>query len=114
MDVHVNDANDCEGLFRALHPLVFGEQRVSSVTRLRPRMIGRPHPKRRLAPMKGVLRLPVVNRGCHFGPLHASPRARAQRELAGWPALAFRGGDGGVPSRRLMASALHVFKLPRL
>jgi len=47
------------------------------------------------------------------GPLHAPPRARAQRELAGWPALAFRGGDGGVPSRRLMASAVHVFKLPR-
>jgi hypothetical protein len=28
-------------------------------------------------------------------------------------ALAFRGGDGGVPSRRLMESAVHVFKLPR-
>ncbi|MEY4806544.1 MAG: hypothetical protein RLZZ206_933 [Cyanobacteriota bacterium] len=48
------------------------------------------------------------------GPLHAPPRARAQRELAGWPALAFRGGDGGVPSRRPLASSVHVFKLPRL
>jgi hypothetical protein len=48
------------------------------------------------------------------GPLHAPPRARAKRELAGWPALAFRGGDGRVPSRRPLASAVHVFKLPRL
>ena len=112
MNVNVNDAD--EALFRALHPFLFGDQRVSLITRLRPRMIGRPHPKRRLARMKGVLRLPVPNHGRLAGPLHAPPRARAQRELAWWPALAFRGGDGGVPSLRLMASAVHVFKLPRL
>jgi hypothetical protein len=44
-----------------------------------------------------------------------SSTGKGSCELAGWPALAFRGGDGGVPSRRLMASAVHVlFKLPRL
>ena len=51
--------------------------------------------------MNGVLRLPVPNRGRHAGPLHAPPRARAQR-------------DGGVPSRRHLASAVHVpYKLTR-
>ena len=112
--MNVQVSNDLDDLALALYPHVFGDQRVSLITRLRPRMIGRPHPKRRLARMKGVLRLPVPNRGRLAGPLHVPPRARAQRELALWPALAYRGGDGGVPSRRLMASAVHVFKLPRL
>jgi len=57
--------------------------------------------ERRLAPMNGVPRLPVPNRGRHAGPLHAPPPARAQR-------------GGGVPSRRHLASAVHVpYKLTR-
>ncbi len=81
-------SNDLDDLALALYPHVFGDQRVSLITRLRPRMIGRPHPKRRLARMKGVLRLPFPNRGRLAGPLHAPPRGRAQRELASWQALA--------------------------
>jgi hypothetical protein len=64
MIVQVSDVtNDLDDLGIALHPFVFGDQTVSFITRLRPRMIGRPHPKRRLARLKGVLRLPVSNRG---------------------------------------------------
>ena len=89
MIVQVTDVtNDLDDLALALYPHVFGGQRVSLITRLRPRMIGRPHPKLRLGRMKGVLRLPVPNRGRLAGPLHVPPRARAQRELVWWPALA--------------------------
>ena len=89
MIVQVTDVtNDLDDLALALYPHVFGDQRVSLITRLRPRMIGRPHPKRRLARLEGVLRLPAHNRARLAGPLHAPPRARAQRELAWWPALA--------------------------
>jgi hypothetical protein len=74
----VQVSNDLDDLARALYPHVFGDQRVSLITRLRPRMIGRPHPKRRLARLEGVLRLPVPNRGRLAGPLHAPPhQARA-------------------------------------
>ena len=76
----INDLPDDLALAR--YPHVFGDQRVSLITRLRPRMFWRPQPKRRLARLKGVLRLPVPNRGRLAGPLHAPPRARAQRELA--------------------------------
>jgi hypothetical protein len=90
MILQVSDVtNDVlDDLALALYPHVFGDQRVSLITRLRPRMIGRPHPKRRFARMKGVLRLPVPNRGRLAGLLHAPPRARVQCELAWWPALA--------------------------
>jgi len=87
--MNIQVSNDLpDDLALARYPHVFGDQRVSLITRLRPRMFWRPHPKRRLARLKGVLRLPVPNRGRLAGPLHAPPRARAQRELAWWPALA--------------------------
>ena len=51
-----------DALVQTLHPIVFCSHQAPPIARLRPLLVGRPHPRHWLPRLQGVVRLPATGR----------------------------------------------------